>query len=659
MIFGSDQGVGVSVDGGTTWSSWHNQPTGQFYHIATDNQFPYRVYGTQQDSGSVSITSRSDTGSITFRDWYTAGAGESGYIAPDPSDPNIVYGGETYGGLSRFDRRTGQVQVISPTPVTEFGQEIWKRDLRFTWTSPLVFSPQDPKTLYFGSQYLLRSQDRGSSWERISPDLTGADPNFKASAGGVAAVAGPDAAMKMGAGVIYTIAPSPIAAGQIWVGTDTGLIWLTRDGGKNWTNVTPPGLTAFSKISMIDAGHFDAGTVYAAVDRHRLDDLSPHIYVTHDFGKNWKTVVNGIPKGAYVRAMREDPAHKEVLFAATELGVYASVTDGATWYSLQANMPVVPVHDLVIHGNDIVVATHGRAFWILDDISPLRFPFFHNERGPGHLVRPSAAMRIRASVNTDTPLPPEEPAGENPPVGAIIYYSVWRPAAEITLEILDTGGAVIRKYSSGTAPTALDPRTLPFPPYWVRSEEALSREPGLHRFVWDLRYEHIRVPNQQYGMNVALPQSAPVEPEGPMVLPGKYQVRLTADGQSSTQPLEVKMDPRVTVSADDLQRQFALEMKIYNTLKHAVSAHAEIKQLLDTQTIQNRQEMARTLLGGEGEQSGGRATFTRAIANLGTLLRAVESADAAPTVAQQQAAVKAIAEANELKAEWVKVRNGK
>src|SRR5205085_400535 len=402
MIFGSDQGVGVSVDGGRTWSSWYNQPTGQFYHVATDNQFPYRVYGAQQDSGTVSTTSRSDTGSITFRDWYTVGAGESGYIAPDPSDANIIYGGETYGGVHRFDRRTGQAQAIAPAPLGNFG-DIARAELRFTWTSPLIFSPQDPNTIYFGSQYLLRSQDRGLSWQRMSGDLTGGDAAIPKdgplcsepqSVTACRPAVSIQNAKALGYGVIYTIAPSPVAAGQIWVGTDTGLIHLTRDGGATWKNVTPAGLSDWSKVSVIDAGHFDAGTAYAAVDRHRLDDLGPHIFRTHDSGATWKEISHGIPAGAYVRAVREDLVRKGLLFAGTELGVYFSLDDGDTWQPLRLNMPVAPVHDLVVKDNDLVVATHGRAFWILDDISPLRQMNSAIAAEPAHLFKPAMAMRM-------------------------------------------------------------------------------------------------------------------------------------------------------------------------------------------------------------------------------------------------------------------------
>src|SRR5215813_9439438 len=573
IFFGSDQGVGVSVDGGKSWSSWFNQPTAQFYHVAVDNQFPYHVYGAQQDSGSVDTSSRGNDGSITFRDWHPSGAGESGYIAPDPTDPNITYGGSTGGELFRYDRRTGQQQIIAPAAVHSFGGDPTKAEYRFTWTSPLVFSPQDPHTLYFGAQYVLKSTNQGNSWERISPDLTGADP--KAPREGPDTIAN---AIERGHGVVYTIAPSPLAAGQMWAGTDTGLIHLTRDGGKNWIDVTPSGLPAWSKISLIDASHFDAGSAYAAVDRHRLDDISPHLYRTHDFGKTWSKITTGLPNGAYVRAVRADPVRKGLLFAGTELGVYFSLDDGDYWQPLLLNMPATPVHDLVIKDNDLVAATHGRSFWILDDISPLRQISSDVASARAYLFKPAPAMRIRASTNHDTPLTPEVPAGENPPLGATLYYYLRSPAqGEVRLEILDSRGQVVRAYSS--ADKALSPSTPPpFPTYWFRFPEPLATSAGTHRFVWDVRYAAPHVANRGYSMSTVFGRSVPVEPEGPQALPGSYQVRLTVEGKSYTQPFTLTMDPRVQVSARDLEKQFALEKSLVQGIEQANKTAREIRE---------------------------------------------------------------------------------
>ncbi len=647
MIFGSDQGAGVSVDGGKSWSSWYNQPTAQFYHVAVDNQFPYWVYGAQQDSGTIATTSRGDYGSITFRDWHPIGAGESGYIAPDPTDPNIVYGGSTFGSLSRFDQRTGQSQDISPVPEGGFG-EISHAKLRFTWTSPLAFSPQDPHVLYFGSQFLLRSKDRGASWEKISPDLTGAQTQPPAGATTVAN------AKAKGYGVVYTIAPSPATAGQIWIGTDTGLIQLTQNDGKSWNNVTPTGLPDWSKISILEAGHFNAGTAYAAVDRHRLDDISPVIYRTHDYGKSWSKITNGLPEGAYVRAVREDPVRKGLLFAGTELGVYISFDDGDHWQPLQLNLPVSPVHDMVVKNNDLVIATHGRSFWILDDIAPLRQINPDVTASTVHLFKPSTAMRIRPNINHDTPLPPEEPAGENPPPGAVLYYSLKSPAQAVTLEVLDAGGNVIRRYSSNDRRSA--PSTPPsFPWSWLRPALPVSAEAGMHRFVWDLRHDPLPAESPEYTMSTAFNQPAPPELPGPQVLPGTYRLRLTASGQTVTETIEAVMDPRVRASREDLEKQFALETKIANALQQDAGAIQEIRAF-KARAGSDLAKKAADLLG-EPEEEGRRpsrnkVSFLELNGLLARLEDVVDSADAAPTAQATAAVDEALSQLKSLLEEW-------
>ncbi len=650
MIFGSDQGAGVSVDGGRTWSSWYNQPTAQFYHVAVDNEFPYHVYGAQQDSGSVFIISRSNDGSITFRDWHPAGAGESGYIAPDPSDSNIIYGGGTYGELFRYDRRTGQAQIIAPSAIRNFGEA--HPEHRFTWTSPLVFSPQDSHTLYFGSQNVLRSANQGNSWETISPDLTGTDP--KASEAGPLTA---ENAKARGHGVVYTIAPSPVSAGQIWAGTDSGLIHLTRDNGKIWSNVTPPGLSDWSKISIIDASHFDAGTAYAAVDRHRLDDIVPYIYRTHDFGKSWTRINNGIPNGAYVRVVREDPVRRGLLFAGTELGVFFSINDGDSWQPLRLNMPSSPVHDLVIKENDLVVASHGRAFWILDDISPLRQITNESNTVAAYLFQPSTAMRIRANTNHDTPLPPEEPAGENPPPGAIFYYYLKSSLQdEVKLEILDAKGQVVRSYSSKDQP--FRPPTPPaFPAYWFRLAEPLSQAAGMHRFIWDIRYSAPPVAQPGYSMSTVAGGDVPREPEGPQALPGSYQVRLTVGRTAYVQPLHLIMDPRVKASPPDLERQFALELKLVQTLQQANQAveeiHAAAAQAGKISADEEKKLADARRRRGEAEPEGPpEQAFSQVIGNLSQLIVAIDSADAAPTSQEAQAAEKTLARAQALLKQW-------
>jgi photosystem II stability/assembly factor-like uncharacterized protein len=651
MIFGSDQGTGVSVDAGHTWSSWYNQPTAQFYHVAVDNEFPYHVYGAQQDSGSVYILSRSNDGAITFRDWHPAGAGESGYIAPDPADANTIYGGGTYGELFRYDRRTGQAQVIAPDAIRNFGEA--HPEHRYTWTSPIVFSPQDPHTLYFGSQYVLRSADRGNSWQQISPDLTGADP--KASQEGPLTSQN---AKARGRGVVYTIAPSPVSAGQIWAGTDTGLIQLTRDNGKTWNNVTPSGLSDWSKISIIEASHFSAGAAYAAVDRHRLNDIAPCIYRTRDFGKSWARINNGISDGAYVRSIREDPVKKGLLFAGTELGVYFSINDGDSWQPLQLNLPVSPVHDLVIKDNDLVIATHGRAFWILDDISPLRQLTDEIKSEPAHLFQPSTAMRIRASTHGDTPLPPEEPAGENPPPGAIFYYYLKSAAqGEVKLEVLDARGQVVRSYSSKDQP--FTPPTPPaFPAYWFKPENLLSPAAGLHRFLWDVRYSAPPVAQPEYSMFTVAGRDVPREPSGSQALPGGYQVRLTVDGKTYTQPFKLTMDPRVKTTPQDLEKQFSLELRLVQALRQANQAVDDIHAAAQAGKISADDE--KKLAGsrprrGEPEQQGApgqQPAFAQVIGNLSQLIVTVDSADTAPTTQASQAAEKALTQAQALQQQW-------
>jgi photosystem II stability/assembly factor-like uncharacterized protein len=651
MIFGSDQGAGVSVDAGHTWSSWYNQPTAQFYHVAVDNDFPYHVYGAQQDSGSVFILSRSNDGAITFRDWHPAGAGESGYIAPDPSDSSIIYGGGTYGELFRYDRRTGQAQNIAPDAIRNFGEA--HPEHRYTWTSPLVFSPQDPHTLYFGSQSVLRSIDRGNSWAKISPDLTGVDPN--------APDQGPitvENAKARGHGVVYAIAPSPVKAGEIWAGTDSGLIQLTRDNGKTWNNVTPQGLSDWSKISIIEASHFDPGTAYAAIDRHRLDDIGPFIYRTHDFGKSWTRTNSGIPNGAYVRAVREDPSKKGLLFAGTELGVYFSINDGDSWQPLQLNLPVSPVHDLVIKGDDLVAATHGRAFWILDDISPLRQLTAELKAALAYLFQPSTAMRIRSSTHGDTPIPPEEPAGENPPPGAIFYYYLKSPAQdEVKLELLDAKGQVVRFYSSKDRP--FSPPTPPaFPAYWFKSEEPLATAAGMHRFIWDVRYSAPQVAQPGYSMFTVAGRDVPREPAGPQALPGSYRVRLTVDGKTYTQAFKLVMDPRIKTSAQELERQFALEAKLVQSLQMANQAIDEIHAAAQAGKISAEDE--RKLAGvrrrrGEAEPEGPpnqQPAFAQVAGNLSQLIVGIDSADAAPTTQQSEAAEKTLAQAQALLKQW-------
>jgi len=630
MIAGVDQGTIVTVNGGKTWSSWYNQPTAQFYHVAIDNQFPYWVYGAQQDSGTAAVMSRSDYGQITYRDWHPIGAGESGYILPDPVDPQIVYGGSTGGDLYRFDTRTGQVQDVSPTPA-EIGAKVRHR---YPWTTPIVFSFQPPHALYQASQFLMKTGDGGRSWKIVSPDLTLRPGEKEADA----------------KGVIYTVAPSPLAAGMIWIGTDNGLVQLTRNDGQTWTEVSPRALPPWSMISLIDASPHNAATAHAAIDRHQMDDLAPHIYRTHDFGKTWTAITNGIPATAYVHAVREDPIRKGLLFAGTETGVYVSFNDGELWQPLQLNLPATPIRDLVVKGNDLVVATHGRSFWILDDISPLRELNSETATANVHLFHPAAAIRIRKNVAHDTPLPPETPGGKNPPPGAIIDYGLQSvPAEEVTLEISDSAGKLVRRYSTNDPPGKIDD-TQSFPTYWFNPPAPLSKKVGLNRFVWDLRYERPLALRYGYSIAAAFGEDAIMVPEGPLALPGTYQVKLTVAGRSYTTPLEVKMDPRVRVAALALSQQLALEMKIIDGMKQSYDAVQQLRglrgQLKELQTKLSADASAKPLLDAINsidkraaeliavEQTYppvGIVSLASLNSALGSLLFAVEGADAAPT----------------------------
>jgi photosystem II stability/assembly factor-like uncharacterized protein len=535
ILLTGDQGACVSVNGGQTWSSWYNQPTAQFYHVITDNKFPYWVYGAQQESGSAGTASRGIDGQITFRDWHPVGVEEYGYVAPDPLNPNFIYGGK----VSRYDMSTGEVENVGPLGGKGMGKGMGGyRTLR---TAPLVFSTVDPHVLFFAANVLFKTSDGAKTWQTISPDLTRETPEVPDSIG---IFRTPKLAKQARRGVIYTIAPSYKDIDVIWCGTDDGLIQVTRDGGKTWQNVTPPGISSWSKISVMDAGRFDAGTAYAAVNRIRVDDQKPHIYRTHDFGKTWKEIVKGLPDDP-VNAVREDPVRKGLLFCGTERFVHVSFNDGDDWLPLRLNMPATSIRDLVIHDDDVVVGTHGRSFWILDDITPLRQLDAKVTSAPAHLFKPQATYRVKWNVNKDTPLPPEEPGGKNPPDGAIINYCLKSAASGlVTLEVFDAKDQLVRRYASDDKPQKVDENTLTIPSYWIRPPQILSGKAGSHRFIWDLRY-----PSQGGGKGggysmAAIYKDTPAG-QGAMVPAGQYTVKLTVDGKTYAQPLTVRPDPRV------------------------------------------------------------------------------------------------------------------
>ena len=556
MIASDDGGVTVSLDGGKSWTREDNQPTAQFYHVVTDTRTPYYVYGAQQDNSTVAIASRSDSGAIGREDWYPVGGGESGYIAPDPTDPNIVYAGDYEGNITRFDRRTNQVKSVAVWPELTDARGAAPLDHRFQWTSPIVISPHDPNTVYYGGESVFKTTDGGLHWEAISGDLTRNDKSKQIPSGGPITI---DDTGTEYYDTVFSIAPSALVKGLIWVGTDDGLIQITRDEGKHWTNVTPKDLADWSRISLIEASPHDAGTAYVAVDRHQNDDLAPYIYKTSDYGATWSKITTGIPDGNFVRAVREDPKKKGLLYAGTERGIFVSFDDGAHWRSLQINLPIVPVHDLVVKNDDLVVATHGRSFWILDDISPLRQFADSIASEDMHLYQPATAYRIHSG---------EAPAhlffnGKNPPNGAVIYFNLRKAPQdkdqdkdknndkdEVKIEILDAAGNVIRDYSSKKTDLPDEPPD----PDDKKPEKQIKPEEGLNRFVWDLHYEEANhVPGYfLWDYNDGA--------KGPLAVPGKYQVRLTANGKSSTASFDLKLDPRVTTSQADVEKQFKLQM---------------------------------------------------------------------------------------------------
>jgi photosystem II stability/assembly factor-like uncharacterized protein len=538
ILLAGDQGACISVNGGETWSSWYNQPTAQMYHVITDNKFPYWVYGAQQESGSAGVASRGKDGQITFREWHPVGVEEYGYVAPDPLNPHLIYGGK----VSRYDMNTGEVENVGPGGGKGMGKGMGEyRALR---TAPLVFSTVDPHVLFYGMNVLFKTTDAAKTWQVISPDLSREKPDVPASIG---IFRTPQLAKQQRRGVIYTVAPSYKDVNVIWCGTDDGLIHVTKDGGKTWQNVTPPELTSWAKVSVMDAGRFDAGTAYAAVNCIRLDDQKPHIYRTHDFGKTWKKIVKGLPDDP-VNAVREDPVRKGLLFCGTERLVHVSLNDGDDWLPLRINMPATSIRDLVVHDDDVVVGTHGRSFWILDDITPLRQLDAKVISAPAHMFKPQVATRVKWNVNKDTPLPPEEPGGKNPPDGAIInYYLKSAATGPVTLEILDSKDQLVRRYSSEDKPQKVDENTLTIPSYWIRPPQILSGKAGSHRFIWDLRDGAKGGGKGGYSMAAIYKDTPPTQ--GPMVPAGEYKVKLTVDGQSYLQPLTLRPDPRLKGSA--------------------------------------------------------------------------------------------------------------
>jgi photosystem II stability/assembly factor-like uncharacterized protein len=560
MINGNDGGATVTTDGGKTWTTLENQPTAQFYHVTTDNRFPYYIYGAQQDNTSLAIASRDDEGAIGRQDWYAVGGGECGYIAPDPRDADIVYAGNE-GLLTRFDKRTGQARDISVWPLDVSGHGAEDLEYRFQWTSPMFLSPHDPDVIYTAMQKVFKSTDHGASWQAISGDLTRNDKSKQKPSGGPLTK---DITSVEYYDTVFALAESPLKKGMLWAGTDDGLVQLTLDDGGTWSDVTPRQLPEWSMISIVEPSPHQVGSAYIAVDRHKLDDFKPYIYKTKDSGKSWQLITNGIPAEAYVHAVREDPVREGLLYAGTEIGVFFSLDDGDHWAPLQLNLPTSPIHDLVLKGNDLVVATHGRSFWVLDDVTPLRQMDVNQGSAEMILYTPEPAYRLHFPMQWIG----RRPLGENPPAGAIIdYYFKTAPKGEVTLQILDAEGRPVRTLSS------VEKKEFEQPPEWpeqFREKKTIPASAGLQRCVWDLRYDDpVQVPGAFY---------SGTGPRGSLALPGKYQVRLTAEGKTQSATLEVVEDPRVRVASGDLEKQFELSRDVSREIDRL---HVAVNQIRD------------------------------------------------------------------------------
>ncbi|MEP7320972.1 MAG: glycoside hydrolase [Saprospiraceae bacterium] len=563
MIFAADQGATITVNAGKTWSSWYNQPTAQLYHISADNQFPYWVYGGQQESGAIGVASRGPGGQISLRDWIGVGSDEYANVVADPLNPDIIYGGK----LVRFDKKTGQSQSIAPEALRS-GQ------YRLLRTMPLLFHPADPHILLFASSVLWKSVNEGSSWEIISPDLSREKPAVPESIGDFST---PQLSSMARRGVIYSVAASPLDVNTIWAGTDDGQIHLTVDGGAHWKLVNPPTLKSWDKISQLDAGHFSKLTAYMSVNSFRKDDLKPHIYKTHDGGYTWFEIVNGIaPEGNAVNVIREDPKQPGLLYAGTEREVYFSIDDGIHWQSLRNNMPATSIRDLVVKENDLVIGTHGRSIWILDNISPLRTLANAVSSNKAVLFSPQVAYRVRDNMFHDTPFPPEEPAGQNPPDGAIIDYYLPKSAIKLSIDIIDPGGKLIRHYSNEQVVEQLG-NDLPYPDYWIKPFKKISVEPGHHRLIWDLHHEPPGGIPRELSIS-AVYKKTPTSPMGPFVHPGQYTIRLNTDQDQTEKNIEVKLDPRVQISRVDLQIQTDLSLQCYTAYQELVLLKEKVIQ---------------------------------------------------------------------------------
>ena len=632
LLLGVDQGAILSVDAGKTWSSWYNQPTGQFYHIVTDHAFPYRTYAAQQDSGTQSVPSRSDNGEITLQDTTSVGGFEFCYIAPDPLHTDWIYSGGWYGTVVRYDRKTGQTATVFEKGDTN----------RVAQMPPLFFSPHDPHTLYLGTQYVLKTTDEGKTWQVISPDLTEWDKVDESKTN-------PD---KPRPPAIMALAASTVDAKEMWAGTTNRLVQLTRDGGAHWQKVTPPGLAAPSQILYVEPSHYEAGEAFLTIGSSR-EAVPPQILRTRDFGANWQSIIAGLPGNEGVRVVREDPVRKGLIYAGTDSTVYLSYDDGDHWHPLTLNLPATPVTDLEVHGDDLVISTYGRSLWILDDVSPIRDLTPELLGSAAHLFKPNTATRVRWDTYEDTPLPIETPAGQNPPDGiAIDYYLKAQTGVAPSITIRDASGKVVRKFTG----TMKEP-DLPLPnvpEYWFATPKSVDASAGLHRFVWDLRYDAPEaLPASYYGpilqyteytlADHAIPHETPrQQPQGPLVAPGDYTVELDAGGQTYRQPLKITLDPRVAASQSDLESQLQTARRIVTGMQVSYDEFQKLKVLTGAVLDKKKSKTSDTAdlekqLHDVSEGSKEHPGLSAVNRDLSRLLYSVESADQRPTEPQMQA----------------------
>jgi photosystem II stability/assembly factor-like uncharacterized protein len=659
MAEGSDQGAAITVNGNRSWSSWYNQPTGQFYHLAADNRFPYWIYSGQQDSGTVAIASRSDYGAPNMRDWHPVGGDERDYDIPDPLDPNIVYGSGLGGRVSRWDARTGEVADVSPWPVQNYGLRPTLVAHHFNWVTPLVASRSGPPSLYLGGDVIWRTGDRGANWAIISPDLTGKRPGARNCEGDVTL----EAALPCGYGTLTAIEPSPHSAAEIWAGSDTGIISVTRDGGANWSQTQLPGVAPWSKISTIDLSPLDRNTAYVAVDGHRIDDWRPHAFRTHDGGRSWTEVTRGLPPGEVVSAVRADPLRRGLIYAGNETSVFVSFNDGDDWQPLRQNLPTAWARDLLVRGDDLIVATQGRAIWVLGDLALLR------QLGPdggargARLFTPAPAYRVRFNNNHDTPLAPETPVGQNPPEGAVIdYWLQSAPRGPVTLDIRDASGALVRRFSSGDKPMDL-PAERYFAADWVRPGPTLAATPGAHRWVWDLRRPRPRAVTYNYSIAAIPGVDTPLDPRGQIVEPGRYTAVLTVDGRQQSTTFDVLPDPRVMGADYHAARLFS--ESLYEPMEKAWRGYAEtkaVREALDRRIAEIRDPAllgeARALRKKLEPPTAPNAGFEGESGTLAALETSAEAADLAPSTGLQQIAAETVSAVNRDWAEWQQTSAG-